>query len=277
MTPRTLPYADRLKAHLARYKRDTLEMQEDGLWSRNQRAYPHILPARHQQLNFLAPLRDQLLDYLQRQGIFHYHRDFHHLTSSQAMCLNLMFPVITSDAVREAFSSVLGAGSPLDPDTARFEWVADPAEGTNFDFLIRTAAGGSIYFEFKLTESKFGTASADERHLAKLSQIYSPRLAGLVGPELLQPEDFFPRYQLLRNLSFVAKPDDLFVIVLPRAHLSLAKQANAFLADLPEVTRQRVRLAYMEDIAQAFRSASVDDKPVLTAHLDEFTAKYCID
>ena len=165
----------------------------------------------------------------------------------------------------------------LAPETARFEWVVDPAEETNFDFFMRTAAGGNIYFEFKLTESKFGTAAADERHRAKLTGIYAPRLAGLVRPELLNPENFFPRYQLLRNLSYVDGPDNLLVFVLPRAHLSLARQANNFLADLPDATRQRVRLVYMEDIAQAFRSASANALPALTAHFDEFAAKYRID
>jgi hypothetical protein len=53
-------YPDRLRAHLAVYKRDTLGVEQDGIWSRNGKAYPHILPKDQLRLNFLPPLREEI-------------------------------------------------------------------------------------------------------------------------------------------------------------------------------------------------------------------------
>ena len=87
---RAEPYVERLKRHLAAYKRDVLGVAEDGIWSRNGRAYPHILPAAQRDLNLLAPLRAEMRAFLAATPTFRYHMDFHHLNSSQAMCLNLL-------------------------------------------------------------------------------------------------------------------------------------------------------------------------------------------
>lgn len=278
MTGPTTLYADRLKAHLASYKRSVLAVNEDGIWTRNGRSYPHILPMRHRTLNLLAPLREQLIAFLVQQQGFGYHRDFHHLNSSQAMCLNLMFPLVGSTAIADTLATLLRLDSPLDPHTAVFEYVPDAVEATNFDFFVRTAAGAQVFFEFKLTESEFGTATADTRHLRKLRDIYAPRLQHLVNPVALEPTTFFARYQLFRNLSALAAPSDLLALVLPRAHVRLAARARSFIADLPEPVQHRVRLVYMDDVAVAFHKAAVGGRlPSIEAQMDGFIGKYCID
>jgi len=66
----------------------------------------------------------------------------------------------------------------------------------------------------ELTEADFGTAADDERHRAKLTEIYTPRLQHLVEPCMLEPAYFFARYQLLRNLSHLGAQDAL-LLALP--------------------------------------------------------------
>jgi hypothetical protein len=65
-----------------------------------------------------------------------------------------------------------------------FEVVLNAGEGTNIDALICAPEGTRTIVEIKLTERSFGAARADERHLAKLADIYRPLLAGRVAGQL---------------------------------------------------------------------------------------------
>src|SRR4030095_9264799 len=177
---------------------------------------------------------------------------------------------------RAALRSELGLESGLDARSACFEWVPDPREGTKFDFFVRPTRGEGVFFEFKLSESDFGAAIADERHAAKLRDIYAPRLRGLIDAEHLEPENFFRRYQLLRNLSYLAAPNDVLVLVVPKAHARLAGQATSFMADVSDAAKPRVRLAYMDDIATAMRAAVANESASLALQFTEFASKYCI-
>ena len=270
------PYPDRLKAHLATYKRTVLGIHEDGTWSRTGKSYSHILPAAQQDLNFISFSRDLTVKYLAERPHIQRHRDFHHLNSSQAMCINLMCPLLFSTEACAAVSEHLQLPSRIDPDTASFEWIPEPSEGTNFDFFARTVGGESVYFEFKLSESEFGKATADTRHLDKLKDIYAPRLRALVHESHLQPEHFFRRYQLFRNLSYLADLRATLVLVMPRGHVKLASQAKAFVAGLNDETKARVRIAYMEDLSSAMLDATPLNSSSLRNHLQEFQMKYSI-
>lgn len=273
---RAQPYVPRLKRHLAAYKKDVLGVAEDGAWSRTGRTYPHILPATHRELNLLAPLRVEMQAYLSAMPTFRYHRDFHHLNSSQAMCLNLVLPALRHESARAGLVKALGHHRDFDVEGACFEKVLDEAEGTNFDFFLTKQDGGIAVFEFKLSEAGFGTAAADERHLEKLQQIYVPRLSGRVASECLAPARFFAAYQLYRNLSYLASPHDELIIVLPRAHSRLAVEAQAFVSELNGPLRQKVRLLFMEDLAQHLLDATRRGAGKVHEHYKGFALKYCL-
>ena len=55
-------------------------------------AYPHILPAGHERLAFYEPLDDAILSYLDENDIA-LHSEVLNLKSSQAACLNFLFPL----------------------------------------------------------------------------------------------------------------------------------------------------------------------------------------
>jgi hypothetical protein len=96
-----------------------------------------------------------------------------------------------------------------------------------------------------------------------------------VEARLLQPEAFFPRYQLLRNLSHLEKDADILVIVVPEAHRKLWRIAESFVLELRTDVRARVRLIAMERLASHLQAAVVDDD-VLEGHLSEFRRKYAL-
>ena len=127
------------------------------MWEANGRFYPHILPAHLRHLNLLPPMRARLLAYLEAQRGVTLHRYFHHLTSSQAMCLNLLAPTLFHSSIWARLESQIDAGIELIPESAAFEKVPDPSEGTNFDFYCRRRGGGAVYFEFKLAEEAYGS------------------------------------------------------------------------------------------------------------------------
>jgi hypothetical protein len=96
-----------------------------------------------------------------------------------------------------------------------------------------------------------------------------------VEARLLQPEAFFPRYQLLRNLSHLEKDADILVIVVPEAHRKLWRIAESFVLELRPDVGARVRLVGMERLASRLQTAVAGDA-VLEGHLAEFRGKYVL-
>jgi hypothetical protein len=160
------------------------------------------------------------------------------------------------------------------PKKLAFEYVEDPEENTHFDFFAELESGEKIYFETKLAELGFGTGDLGERHREKLTRLYAPRLAGLVDAKWLEPEAFFRRYQLLRNLCYLDRPGNLLYLVLPRANESLQQALRV----LPEITagalKDRVRVLYVEELLEKLKAPLRGRDEALKAHYREFREKY---
>ena len=84
-------YPKRLREHLSTYKRNRLGVKKDGVWVKNCKKYPHILPRKAYKLNILETIRSELWAHEKVRSLS-LHRDFHHLNSSQSMAFNLFFP-----------------------------------------------------------------------------------------------------------------------------------------------------------------------------------------
>jgi hypothetical protein len=282
-----MTYEERLRAHLAKYKFRVLRVLESGLWKGARTGVlakrPYILPPESQRLNILAPFRQRF--WAEFDGAAggegrapQLHRDFAHLTSSQAMCFNLFYPlVVDRDWARAFVQGVLGLKDAV-PKTLAFEYVEDPEEATHFDFFIEldsgSTGGGKLYLETKLCELGFGSSELDQSHREKLARVYAPRLEALIDPKWLEPEAFFRRYQLLRSLCYLAKPQNLLFIVLPQANDPLRKALQV----LPEITeralRDRVRVLYLEELIEKLKPLLRGRDEALKAHYREFDEKY---
>jgi len=279
-----MSYEERLRAHLAKYKFRVLRVLESGAWRGARTGVlakrPYILPPEHQRLNILAPFRERFwteFDAVAERAP-RLHRDFAHLNSSQAMCFNLFYPlVVDRDWARAFLQGPLGLKDAA-PRSLAFEYAEDPEEGTHFDFFIEldsgSKGGGKVYLETRLCELGFGATDLDETHREKLAKIYAPRLSALVDAKWLEPDAFFRRYQLLRSLCYLDQPRSLLFIVLPRANEPLRKA----LEPLPEITagalRDRVRILYLEDVADKLAPLLRGRDEALKAHYREFAEKY---
>ena len=271
-------YQDRLRSHLVKYKFRVLGVLANGAWKGPRTGalaeQPHVLPPEHIRLNVLAPYRERFWSEFERSERRPLHRDFAHLNSSQAMCFNLFYPLVVDREWAAAFvQGVLGVKGA--PRSLAFEYVEDPQESTHFDFFIALDAG-RIYFETRLAELGLGTVDLPGREREKLLARYAPRLAGLVEPKWLEPDGFFRRYQLLRNLAYLSEPGSLLYLVVPKANQPLQQALNI----LPEITagalQERVRVLYLEDALERVKPLLRGRDEALKNHYREFREKYLL-
>lgn len=266
-------FSRQIKDHLADYKKTRLGILEDGVWKRNQKAYSHILPESLHRLNILETYRKEFWEYHGSHPEIKLHQDFHHLNSSQALCFNLFFPVLTERSAQEGLLEILDLSNERVTRCA-FEEVLDPQEGTNFDFVMELESGRKVFFEVKYSEIEFGTVAADTSHLEKLRDIYLPRLKGRVKDGCLQPEIFFKNYQILRNLSYLnASERNTVIFLVPKGNLEL-KDGAEFISQVCQASfKKTVRVLYLEQtVDEIIKSPSLDSKT--SAHYHMFREKY---
>lgn len=261
--------------HLAAYKRSTLGVNGDGIWRPTGKRYSHILPFGYQHLNILEPYREEFWRFF-RNSTITLHSDFHHLSSSQAMCFNLFYPFLAEE---RRYLQILRAAFSLNEaiEDAEFEFVPDPVEGTNCDFCIRTAKSKK-FFELKLTEEKFGTAKADESHLTKFQNTYLPTLDGKFKPGSASCEIFLKHYQLMRNVwSLGISTSDSFACVVPRANDCLTDEIAFLERCLSEPYRDRVKVYYLEDFVVTLEKSIPRELERMSENLRLFKSKYLPD
>lgn len=87
-----MTYQKEIKDWLSEYKTTHFKGLEDGKWKRNKKSYSHILPDALKYDNLLPTYRDLFCK--SNYNSIKLHSDFHHLNSSQAMCINLFYPLI---------------------------------------------------------------------------------------------------------------------------------------------------------------------------------------
>jgi hypothetical protein len=270
-------FQSRTKLRLAQYKRDVLNVHEDGLWLKNRRPYAHILPIAERQLNILPAFRDQFWAGFDQRDV-RLHSDFHHLNSSQALCFNLFFPfLVPGGSGLTAIVKALGlTGTPL--EAAAFEFEPDSAEGTNFDFMIPLQAGNRIYFEVKFTEADFGSADADDEHLQKFRDVYLSRTAGRFEPEFCTAKGFLKHYQIVRNLWHLdLDSHDTAVFLIPRANRGLVRGLGIIRSCLVEPHRPKAVIVYTEDLVSRLLADTESTCESQRHALSEFCIKYFPD
>jgi len=264
----------RAKRWLSTYKRDDLGVEEDGIWLRNRKRYPHILPQEKYQLNILPSFRDEFWKWFPSQRI-QLHSDFHHLNSSQAVCFNLFFPMLTGDG--QGLAALLSAMdiAGLPKAGTSFEYEPSPDEGTCIDFSLPLQSGARINFEIKYTESEFGSAKADPAHLEKFDRTYQSRLAGRFEESFCCAARFLEHYQIARNIWHLNEAaGDIAVFLFPKANTCLTQQEPIIRACALEPFRSRIRVVYLEDLVLDLSKTLKPDEMVLRQQLEEFRAKY---
>jgi len=248
-------YRDQLIHHLGVYKETVLGIAEPGIYRYRGRDIPcrHILPTGERWSNILEPIRGAVRVYLELHPEIELHRYFHHLNSSQAFALNLFFPYFEGapDTARMLLRA-LGQEGTLQDKQWKLEDVPDTAEESNIDITWMTDSNARTLCEVKLTETSFGKAKHDERHLDKLRRLYEPRLRDRVDPELLQPEQFLQNYQILRNVWHLAGAEaSTLVFLLPQANADSWRSVAAVLPRIRADLRNAISIVSVESVISA--------------------------
>ena len=264
-------YSDAMKRHMAAYKRDTLQIDEHGIDHNHGKEHPHILPESMREHNIIPSARDAFWEYFAAHAYeLPLHQAFHNLLSSQAFAFNLFFPFFGMGGDGHELLAALGA--PVEPIASwRFEHMPDQAERTSVDFYVEYASGRRLLVEVKLTEATFGISESNQAREEKRVGWYRPRLNGRVPDAWLEPDAFFSKYQLLRNLAHL-RPEhgDRLILLLPRANETAWTEANAFQAELVGAARDAVSVVAVEDVLARLEEAGADND----GHVALLRAKY---
>lgn len=225
-----MKFQDKVKGHMAKYKINQLGVTEPGFWKKNNKPYPHILPEEKRVLNLLSGYRNDLWNFIKDQDI-HLHKDFHHLNSSQAACLNFFYPMIADNQVHLLLELLQ-----LDHEEIEqfaFEKIISKKEGTNFDFYMQLKSGKQIFFEIKYTEDGFGKATDTETYRRKYKDVYRERLTGKIQNPDDEYQTLITNYQLLRNISYVdVQRKDSLIIICPRDNTKLYQEFENVKSDV---------------------------------------------
>lgn len=222
-------YSETVRRKLSEYKTQKFPEFEDGIY--RQRKYRHILPKDKKFNNFLKPYREILKKYVEDKEL-KLHIYFHHLNSSQAMCLNFFYPLAKEQKL-EIILDLLGFEEEIvDYETVCFEkdglekddLGAGNNRPTSFDFYFETKSGKRLFFEIKYTENGFGKAEIDASHEKKFDVIYQKHLKP-IHPDFRSKDIFLRNYQILRNLIHI--DDNSYVIFLfPEGNETIQLEVN---------------------------------------------------
>jgi hypothetical protein len=234
---------------LAEYKLTVLGVHENGIWLRNRREYAHILPVKLRSLNILPDVRDEFWKWFRRPSSGHVslHTDFHHLNSSQALCFNLFWPILSSRQLLSILLPALEISGCPDHSGAAFEFQPNRSEGTNFDFMLPLKSGERVYFEIKYSESRFASAKMDEKHIVKFNSVYSSLIQNKFEERYSGSANFLKNYQILRNIWHL-RSGDYCIFLFPAANRHLLRSEKIIEACSVEPFKSHVKIVYTENL-----------------------------
>lgn len=262
---------------MSEYRINRLGIFEQGTWKRNKKHYPHILPIEKQNLNLLQNYQEDLSNYIKEENI-HLHQDFHHLNSSQAVCLNFFYPMI-EDKQTQLLLQLLNLENEI-VDHCEFEKVISKEEGTNFDFYVKLKSGKQVFFEVKYTETGFGKVIDNAKYRKKYEEVYKTRLANLIKPGISEYETLIKNYQLLRNISYVNNDNDnLLIIICPRDNTKVHQEYEYVIGSVIVSSLQtNIRLITWEklliELKNILKLASSNIPNRFLEHYSSFEEKY---
>lgn len=275
-------YQDEIKTHLIAYKALKFKEVPHGLWRNNpDKVLQYAFISKYDNNNLIETFQKEYLNY--EKGLeakIKRHMYFHHMNSSQAMCINFFYPLYKEGCLELITESLGFKDERIKSTSVRFEEPSkiDSIKGfrpTNFDFYFETETGKKFFFEIKYTENEFGKAKDDCDHNKKFKNVYSTgNIFNPIQDEYREKELFFKNYQIIRNLIHVAA-DSFVVFLYPEGNSKIKQQAlNAKNQILKKPYNEHLITIEWEELFK-----DVNDKvksPDLQNQMKEFGKKYFI-
>ena len=271
-----MKFQDHIKQQLGIYREKGLGISEAGIFNYRGKKLPkeHILPLKFNRFNIIENYREEF--YSSSKSKINFHKYFHHLNSSQALCVNLFFPLMFENKLNTILEmlNIPQVGT----ITSCFEKESQVEIGkrrkTNFDFFMQLPNETKIYFEIKYTEEEFGKTKDDNEHKAKFKETYQPLLKNnaFIKREYHEMLSFFNNYQIMRNLCHIDDQSHV-VFVYPTENKKVHEQA--LLAQKELLTDKGINKFHLMPI-NTIVNAILKNEPSekIKNHYEEFNEKY---
>lgn len=255
----------RMMKHLIDYKENILKDYSQGTHRSN--TYPHIFVSQAKNLilgngydnelnNWMNSLEGELRD------------DFSYMTSSQAFAVNFFTPLITENNLDLLIDRFNG----LEFEEIQFEKVIDPNdEKTQFDFYAcGKEKSNSFSVEVKYSESEFGYAFEDARHLDKFIRIYRNHMMELTCVDE-QDWQFFEYYQVWRNLIYtIINKGQHICFLFPAFRNDLKQVLESIILKCKEEYKPYFHIIIADDVVNKI----IADNSTMKPYYEAFRQKY---
>ena len=270
-------WTEKIWRHLEDYKVNVLGIPGKGM--NGDKAYGHILPCGTHHRNYMCDAAAKVGDSIKK------HAGWHHLNSSQTMCINFFAPMVASDryAMLNRFLGLFGIETKI--KEAVFEYT--PVEhSSSFDFFCKDENGIGYYFEIKYTESDIAKESGSSNLEETYQKYYSDSIEKNPLFRNCTEELFMKRhYQAYRNM---VKADDFgfCLFITMKGNQGTEQELRSSIDDLkvPENELSRIKCLHWEEIVPHWIEAlSEKDSqghykfPADLGYYLEFQKKYLLD
>lgn len=263
--------------HLERYKikkwNDHKKVKFRG------KLYGHILSEDLKEENYMSSIVKEEAKNIKK------HMYWHHLNSSQTMCLNFFVPLIKNHLLPLFFQKVLNLNVDIiDCKDCKFEYTPETG-GTNFDFYVKDLKGKNYYFEIKYTEADINKKTSVEDSLHRhevFMDLYNPKIKKnklFVSAHIDEEMFMLEHYQAYRNMVEAINGDYSIFITMSNNHGTENEFKSATeklgLKTKENLEKNCILLLHWEDVV-AKTQYMIDEigNKELTDYYEEFFKKY---
>jgi hypothetical protein len=289
-----MSFKKNVQDYLGSYKKKVLGISKHGKWWINKKDNQyverfHILPLNEgvkkdykygknniRKLNLIEPYRDECWDFIIKHRI-PLHQYFHHLTSSQGMCLNFFYPFFKERKLSIVLNSLgvsnLISDNDIDYSDVAFEQessIDNDKQATSFDFYLSLLNGQKFYFEIKYTETGFGSKEVDEKSTKRFEEVYKKPANNVLIRDFQDPKISLQNYQIMRNLIHLGQ-DSFVIFIYPKGNTVVGEQGKlAKSSFLRKEYKNNLIVETWESLVKA-----VSEQPSLPDRLTRQIASFC--
>jgi hypothetical protein len=263
-----------IKEHLSNYKKNELQLKENGVWVGNGQKYGHILPLADAEKNYLSNVSKDSLKQEER------HKFWYHLNSSQTLCVNFFAPLINVENgkyLNDLMSKLLGKKISIkhEEKSPKFEYVPVP-KSTNFDFYFKDTNSNEYFFEIKYTEAGISESGGGRTPSKAFVNFYEKDV--LNNPVFKNvTEDMFmdKHFQAYRNMV-KGIGDNYSIFITMKNNKATYEELQSALKDLKVKETPNIILLYWEELVDKVLELVKDNKE-LKDYYQRFKKKYIPD